>query len=129
MTKYWMRGFVIACGVMLLASSTWADKAEVEKLAKKAKVTLSLKQTPTTNALSMIGMLGGVVINTTDIPKEAPLVTFEAKQMSVLDAVKTVTKIANLTYTITDDGIVVSGKKAKSSGQGKPSKGADPFAK
>jgi hypothetical protein len=129
MKKCLMQGVTIACGLMLLASAAWADKAKVEKQAKEAKVTLSLRQTPVTNAIGMIGKIGGIAIKTTDIPKDAPLVTLDAKQMSVLDAVKIVTKLSNLTYTITDDGIVVSGKKTKDRVQGKTPKGEDPFAK
>jgi len=129
MKKCWMQGVTIACGLMLLASAAWADKAKVEKQAEQAKVTISLKQTPAANAIDMIGMMGGIAIKTTDIPKDAPLVTLEAKQLSVLEAVKIVTKLADLTYTVTDDGIVVSGKKTKDHVQGKPTKGDDPFAK
>jgi len=111
MNKRWMSGVVVAVCLMLLTSATWADKAEVEKKAKETKVTLSLKEMAPAAALDIIALMGGITIKKTDIPKDAPKVTAELKEVSVLDCVKLVTELAGLTCAIVDDGIEVSGKK------------------
>ena len=80
-------------------------------MSEKQTVTLSLKEMAPTAALDMIALMGGITIKKTDIPEDAPKVTAELKEVSVLDSVKLVTKLAGLTCAIVDDGIEVSGKK------------------
>jgi len=106
-----LNGVMVACGLMLLASVALAEKAEIEKKAQETKVTLSLKEMAVDKALDMVSMMGGITIKKTDIPKDAPKVTVELKDVSVLDGVKFITTIAGFTYTVVDDGIAVSGKK------------------
>jgi len=106
-----MNGVVVACGLMLLASVALADKAEIEKKAQETKVTLSIKEMAADKALDMVSMMSGITIKKTDIPKDAPKVTAELKDVSVLEGIKLITKLAGLTYTVVDDGIEVSGKK------------------
>jgi RNA polymerase sigma factor (sigma-70 family) len=86
-----------------------------EKAQKGIIDTLSLKSVPIEKALDTISEKGGIVIKKVDIPKDTP-VTFEAKFISALDAIKIVTECANLTYTITDEGVVVSDKAVKKAG-------------
>jgi len=111
MRTSWVHGVMVAFGLMLLASVTLADKAEIEKKAKDTKITLSVKEMAVDNALDMVSMMGGITIKKTDIPKDAPKVTAELKDVSVLDGIKLITTLAGLTYTVVDDGIEVSGKK------------------
>jgi hypothetical protein len=86
-----------------------------EKAQKGIIDTLSLKSVPIEKALDTISEKGGIVIKKVDIPKDTP-VTFEAKFISALDAIKIVTECANLTYTITDEGVVISDKAVKKAG-------------
>jgi hypothetical protein len=106
-----MNGVVVASCLMLLASVVLADKAEIEKKAQETKVTLSIKEMAVDMALDMVSMMSGITIKKTDIPKDAPKVTAELKDASVLEGIKLITKLAGLTYTVVDDGIEVSGKK------------------
>lgn len=125
MNKQWMSGVVVACGFMLLASTTWAGKAEVEKKAKETKVTLNLAGLPPGNAIDLISAISGITIKKTDIPKDAAIVNVELKNESVLEAVKRVTDIAGLSYSISDVGIEVSGKKTPEVKKSQGSKGKD----
>ena len=111
MRKLLMGGVVVSCCFVLLASAALAGKAEIEKKAQEAKVTLSIKEMPADTALDLISKISGITIKKTDIPKDAPTVTAELKEVSVLDSVKFVTQLAGLTCAIVDDGIEVSGKK------------------
>jgi galactitol-specific phosphotransferase system IIB component len=111
MKNQWMNGVMVACGLVLSASVALADKAAIEKKAQETKVTLSFKQMAVDQALDMVSMMGGIAIKKTDIPKDAPKVTAELKDVSVLEGIKLITQLAGLTYTVVDDGIEVSGKK------------------
>jgi RNA polymerase sigma factor (sigma-70 family) len=61
-----------------------------------------------------------------DVP---PLITFSAKQISLLEAIKIVTKIAGLTYRITDDAVIIEAKEPNAGLGGKRAApfGQDPF--
>ncbi len=111
MKKLWVNGVMVACGLMLLASVALADKAEIEKKARKTTVTLELREMPVDKALDLIARKSGITIRKTDVPKDIRNVTASLKNVSVLDGVKLVTVMAGLTYTIVEDGIEVSCKK------------------
>jgi hypothetical protein len=72
-------------------------------------------------------MISGITIKTSDIPKDAAIVNVELKNESVLDAVKRVTDLAGLSYSIGDAGIEVSGKKTPEVKKSQGSKGNDLF--
>ena len=116
---------VFACGCLLLASTAWAGKAEIEKKAKETKVTLNLAKMAPGAALDMISMISGITIKTTNIPKDAAIVNVELKNESVLDAVKRVTDLTGLSYSIGDAGIEVSGKKTPEVKKSEGIKGKD----
>ena len=89
-----------------------AGKADIEKKTQKTVIdTLSFKSVSIEKALDTISEKGGIVIKKVDIPKDTPPVTFEAKYISALEAIKIVTSVANLTYIITDEGVVVSRRR------------------
>ena len=125
MKKQWMNGVMVACGFLLLASTAWAGKAEIEKKAKETKVTLNLAKMAPGAALDLISMISGITIKTTNIPKDAAIVNVELKNESVLEAVKRVTDLAGLSYSISDAGIEVSGKKTPEVKKSQGSKGKD----
>jgi hypothetical protein len=125
MKKQWISIVVFACGFMLLASTTWAGKAEIEKKAKETKVTLNLAKMAPGAALDLVSMISGITIKKTDIPKDAAIVNVELKNESVLDAVKRVTDLAGLSYSISDAGIEVSGKKTPEVKKSEGIKGKD----
>ena len=125
MKKQWMNGVMVACGFLLLASTAWAGKAEIEKKAKETNVTLNLAKMAPGAALDLISMISGITIKTTNIPKDAAIVNVELKNESVLEAVKRVTDLAGLSYSISDAGIEVSGKKTPEVKKSQGSKGKD----
>ena len=125
MKKQWMNGVMVACGFLLLASTAWAGKAEIEKKAKETKVTLNLAKMAPGAALDLISMISGITIKTTNIPKDAAIVNVELKNESVLDAVKRVTDLTGLSYSIGDAGIEVSGKKTPEVKKSEGIKGKD----
>lgn len=92
------------------ASLVWADKAAVEKKARDSMITFSIKAIGPAQALDIISGIGGVPIKKVGLPANAPPIALDLKQVSVLDAVRTVARAANLSYVITDDAIVVSAK-------------------
>ena len=113
--KKWLVGVVgVTVGIMLFTSAAWADKEEVLKKALDTKVTLSFTNTPVTEALDAIATASSITIKKTDIPEDAPKVTVELSDISVLQGVRLVTRTAGLRYAIVDDGIEVSGEKKTS---------------
>ncbi|MEI6147526.1 MAG: hypothetical protein WCS01_00375 [bacterium] len=128
MKKPLMQGIVVGLSFALLASAAWAGKAEVEKKAKEAIIpALSFKEVPVDKVIDLIAEKGGIVIKKVDIPKDAPAVTFEAKFISALEAVKIVASISDLKCAITDNGIEVSRKTPEEKAQDQKQKGPDPF--
>ena len=111
MKKWRMDGIAGACCLMLLASVACADSAKIQKKAQETKVKLSLKETPVDKVLDAISAMGGITIRKIDVPqKPRNVVTAELRDVSVLDGVTTVTKMAGLTFEVVDDGIEVSGQ-------------------
>jgi hypothetical protein len=108
-----MAAAAVVGGLLLVANVALAGKAEIEKQAKEAKLTLSLNNAAVGEALDMIAMFGGVAIKKKDSLKDAAAVTLELNEVSVLDAIEMIAKIADLTYTFVDDGIEVSKNKSK----------------
>jgi PBP1b-binding outer membrane lipoprotein LpoB len=88
-----------------------ADKAEVEKKAKATTVNVKFNNIEADKALKKISELSGVAIKTVGEWKDAPKVNMELMETPVLEAVKMISGIAGLSYSITDSCIEVSPKK------------------
>ena len=123
-----MKGVLIACGFMLMASAAWADRAEIEARSKKTNIgAISLRNVTVDKALDTIAEKSGIVIKKVALPKNAPLVSVEAMDITAFNALKLVSGIANLAFTITDNGIEVSAKKTHMDAKSQMPK--DPFGK
>lgn len=112
MNRSWISGVVVACGLMLMAGVGLADKAAVEQKAQ-AGVTFHADNMAADKALDVIARVSMVTIKKVDMPAQVPKVTVDLQQVSVLNAVKIIADAAGFSYSISDDGFVVSGKKKK----------------
>jgi hypothetical protein len=110
MKKWYVNEITVVLAGLLLANVTWADRAEVEKKANEIKITVNIENLTADKALEEIAKLGGVTINVPTPIKVAPKVTLSVKEISVLEAVRYVAVLADLKYTVVDDGILVLGK-------------------
>ena len=93
------------------ASVILAGKADIEKRAKEATITLYIVEVPVDKALDMIAEAVDIPIKKRNMPTSVAKVTAEFEDVPVLEAIRFLAETANLDYAIVDDGIEVSGKK------------------
>ena len=112
MRKKWMNA-VVVIAILVAATSALADKAEVEKKAKKAVVSLDVKKMDAVEVFDKISTLSKIRIKTDGLPGTTPKVSMKLEKVSALDAIRMTAMMAGLDYTIVDNGILVSSKKKK----------------
>jgi hypothetical protein len=88
-----------------------AGKADIEKRAEEATITLYIAEVPVDKALDMIAEAVDIPIKKRNMPKSVAKVTAEFEDVPVLEAIRFLAETTNLKYTVVDDCIEVSGKK------------------